>query len=77
MSSAIALKKLGKITVYDLFLAETFAHLLTGENVETPHYRTKQEILDLEREAFLRLCGRKETAEGIQHLLSTGKPLRN
>jgi 3-hydroxyacyl-CoA dehydrogenase len=38
---------------------------------------SEQDILDLEREAFLRLLGTKETQERIAHMLKTGKPLRN
>ena len=38
---------------------------------------TEQHLLDLEREAFLSLCGERKTQERIQHTLKTGKPLRN
>jgi len=38
---------------------------------------SEQYLLDLEREAFLSLCGRTETQARIQHMLKTGKPLRN
>jgi 3-hydroxyacyl-CoA dehydrogenase len=38
---------------------------------------TEQTLLDLEREAFLSLCGEPKTRERIQHMLTTGKPLRN
>jgi 3-hydroxyacyl-CoA dehydrogenase len=38
---------------------------------------TEQELLDLEREAFLSLCGEQKTQDRIMSLLSTGKPLRN
>ena len=37
----------------------------------------EQYLLDLEREAFLKLCGERKTLERIQHTLKTGKPLRN
>ena len=39
--------------------------------------RTEQDILDLEREAFLSLCGTPETQARLQAMLTTGKPLRN
>ena len=39
--------------------------------------RTEQDILDLEREAFLSLCGNPQTQARIQHMLEKGKPLRN
>ena len=42
-----------------------------------PRHVTEQDILDLEREAFLRLLGTKETQERMQYTLKTGKPLRN
>ena len=38
---------------------------------------SEQQLLDLEREAFLSLCGRKETHDRIRHMLTTGKALRN
>jgi 3-hydroxyacyl-CoA dehydrogenase len=38
---------------------------------------TEQQLLDLEREAFLSLCGERKTLERIAHTLKTGKPLRN
>jgi 3-hydroxyacyl-CoA dehydrogenase len=38
---------------------------------------SEQYVLDLEREAFLSLCGEPKTLERIQHTLTTGKPLRN
>jgi 3-hydroxyacyl-CoA dehydrogenase len=41
-----------------------------------PH-ASEQQLLDLEREAFLSLCGRRETQQRIQHMLKTGKPLKN
>ena len=53
------------------------AHVLAGGSL--PHQATvsEQYLLDLEREAFLRLCGERKTLERIQHTLKTGKPLRN
>jgi 3-hydroxyacyl-CoA dehydrogenase len=38
---------------------------------------TEQDLLDLEREAFLSLCGEQKTLERIAHMLQTNKPLRN
>ncbi len=46
---------------------------LTGENIQV----SEQYLLDIEREAFLSLCGERKTQERIQHMLQTGKPLRN
>jgi len=45
---------------------------LTGRQTVTEQY-----LLDLEREAFLSLCGQRKTQERMQHMLKTGKPLRN
>jgi 3-hydroxyacyl-CoA dehydrogenase len=45
---------------------------LTGEQKVSEQY-----LLDLEREAFLSLCGQPKTQERMQHMLKTGKPLRN
>ena len=51
--------------------------MLTGGNVAPGTELTEQHYLDLEREAFLSLCGEQKTLERIQHMLTTGKPLRN
>ncbi|MGE5647358.1 MAG: 3-hydroxyacyl-CoA dehydrogenase/enoyl-CoA hydratase family protein [Acidobacteriota bacterium] len=63
------------ISDYDLHIAEKLAHVLSGGR----HAGTvsEQHLLDLEREAFLSLCGEQKTQERIQHMLKTGKPLRN
>jgi len=44
---------------------------------QSPPEYTEQYLLDLEREAFVSLCGQKKTVERIQHMLKKGKPLRN
>ncbi len=62
------------ITPYDAVIGEKLAQVLSGAGKPTA---TEQELLDLEREAFLSLCGRIETQQRIQHMLKTGKPLRN
>lgn len=71
------LRELGSITDYDVVLATHLAHVLCGGNVPTNHLATEQDVLDLEREVFLKLCGMKETAARIQYMLTVGKPLRN
>ena len=55
----------------------TIADVLTGGDVAAGTVVTEQWFLDLEREAFLKLCGEKKTVERIQHMLKKGKPLRN
>jgi 3-hydroxyacyl-CoA dehydrogenase len=67
----------GRISDHDAVVARALANVLAGGAL--PHQTTvgEQYILDLEREAFLKLCGERKTLERIQHTLKTGKPLRN
>ena len=67
----------GFISEYDQFLAATIADVITGGDVPGGTLITEEYLLQLEREAFVRLCGQKKTAERIQHMLKKGKPLRN
>jgi len=67
----------GFISEYDQFLATTIADVITGGDVPAGTLITEEYLLDLEREAFVRLCGQKKTLERIQHMLKKGKPLRN
>jgi 3-hydroxyacyl-CoA dehydrogenase len=67
----------GFITEYEEQLGRTIAGVLTGGDVPAGTPITEQDLLDLEREAFLRLCGERRTLERIQHMLKKGKPLRN
>ena len=66
----------GQITEHEVRIARELAYVLCGGD-GPPRDVTEQDILDLEREAFLRLLGTKETQERIAHMLKTGKPLRN
>lgn len=74
--AAFAMREAGQITDYEVRLAHEIAYVLTGGDGERRQV-TEQDILDLERDAFLRLLGTKETQERIEHMLKTGKPLRN
>ncbi|HUN54598.1 MAG TPA: 3-hydroxyacyl-CoA dehydrogenase/enoyl-CoA hydratase family protein [Smithella sp.] len=65
------------ISDYDLFVSRKIAHVLSGGDCAEGTFVTEQEILDLEREAFLSLCGQQKTVDRISAMLSTGKPLRN
>ena len=67
----------GRISDHDALVGRTLASVLAGGSL--PHQTTvsEQYLLDLEREAFLKLCGERKTLERIQHTLKTGKPLRN
>jgi 3-hydroxyacyl-CoA dehydrogenase len=65
------------ISDYDKLVAEKLAHVMCGGDLSYPATVTEQYLLDLEREAFLSLCGQRKTLERIQSILTTGKPLRN
>jgi len=65
------------ISEYDAHVAVKVGHVLCGGNVLPQTEVTEQYLLDLEREAFLSLCGEPKTQERIQYTLATGKPLRN
>ncbi|MDI6742336.1 MAG: 3-hydroxyacyl-CoA dehydrogenase/enoyl-CoA hydratase family protein [Smithella sp.] len=62
---------------YDAHIAMKIAHVLGGGICAEGTFVTEQEILDLEREAFMSLCGEQKTVDRISAILSTGKPLRN
>lgn len=65
------------ISEYDAKVGDKIAFILCGGNLTSPAWVDEQYILDLEREAFIALCGEEKTRERIWHFLSTGKPLRN
>jgi len=67
----------GRISDYDAAIGRTLATVMAGGALPHPSTVTEQELLDLEREAFLSLVGERKTLERIQHTLKTGKPLRN
>jgi len=71
------MKEGGFISDYDAFLAGTVADVITGGDVPAGTLISEEYLLQLEREAFVRLCGQKKTVERIQHMLKKGKPLRN
>jgi 3-hydroxyacyl-CoA dehydrogenase len=71
-----AMHEAGQITDYEVKIAQELAYVLAGGDGPARTV-TETDILDLEREAFLRLLGNKETQERIQSMLKTGKVLRN
>ncbi len=71
-----AMHEAGQITDHEVRIAHELAYILTGGD-GPPRRVTERDILDLERDAFLRLLGTKETQERVQYMLKTGKPLRN
>ncbi len=83
--SAYGLLKLGVwsarqgefITDHDVVVGEKLAYVLAGGRLAGEHLVSEQYLLDLEREAFLSLCGNVKTQDRMAHMLKTGKPLRN
>ena len=65
------------ISEYDLHIANKLSYILSGGGLSKPQWVSEQYILDLEREAFVSLCGEQKTQERMWALLNTGKPLRN
>ncbi len=65
------------ISDYDAHIGGKIAYVLCGGSLTSPTWVDEQYILDLEREAFVSLCGEEKTRERILHFLNTGKPLRN
>jgi 3-hydroxyacyl-CoA dehydrogenase len=64
-------------TEHDIKIARKVAWVLCGGDLTSPQQVSEQYLLDIEREAFLSLCGEQKTLERIQHMLESGKPLRN
>jgi 3-hydroxyacyl-CoA dehydrogenase len=74
----IYMMKEGKfITEYESVIAGKLAIAMTGGDLSRPTWVDEQYILDLEREAFLSLCGEEKTQQRMWNILQTGKPLRN
>ena len=67
----------GRISDHDAVVGRTLANVLAGGALPRQTTVSEQYLLDLEREAFLKLCGERKTLERIAHTLKTGKPLRN
>lgn len=70
--------KLGKYaSEHDIKIAKKIAYVLCGGDLTGMQKVSEQYLLDIEREAFLSLCGEQKTLERIQHMLQYNKPLRN
>ena len=65
------------ISEHDQKIANKLAYVMAGGDLSEPTKVSEQYLLDIEREAFLSLCTERKTLERIQHMLKTGKPLRN
>lgn len=74
---AFQMKEGKYISDHDLKMTEKLAWVMAGGDLSEPTTVSESYLLKLEREAFLSLCGEKKTLERIQHMLKTGKPLRN
>jgi 3-hydroxyacyl-CoA dehydrogenase len=76
--AGIASFQLGKYaSAHDALISKKLAYVLCGGDLSEPTRVSEQYLLDLEREAFLSLCGEKKTLERMQSILTSGKPLRN
>ena len=67
----------GKATPHDVIVSKQLANILSGGDTDISEAMTEQQLLDLEHEAFMYLIKTKGTLARIEHMLETGKPLRN
>ena len=67
----------GFITEHEKLMSEKLGYVMSGGDLSQPTMVSEQYLLDIEREAFLSLTGERKTLERIEHMLKTGKPLRN
>lgn len=67
----------GYISEHDKKISEKLGYVMCGGDLSSPTEVTEQYLLDLEREAFLSLCGERKSLERIQSIVTKGKPLRN
>ena len=65
------------ITEHEKLMSEKLAYAICGGDLSAPTLVSEQYLLNLEREAFLSLCGERKTLERIEHMLKKGTPLRN
>jgi 3-hydroxyacyl-CoA dehydrogenase len=71
------MKQGGFISEHDQLIGKKLAHIMSGGSMNHSAYVSEQYLLDLEREAFISLCGERKTQERLAAMLKTGKPLRN
>jgi 3-hydroxyacyl-CoA dehydrogenase len=67
----------GRITDHEALIGRKLSWVLSGGSLPHPAKVSEDQLLDLEREAFLSLCGEQKTLDRIQYTLKTGKTLRN
>ncbi len=71
------MEKTGQVTPYDMVVSRAVAQVITGGDTDITEELTEQDMLDLEREEFVKLVKNKGSLDRIEHMLNTGKPLRN
>lgn len=71
------MKQGGFVSDHDVLIGRKLAHIMCGGSMNHSAFVSEQYLLDLEREAFVSLCGERKTQERIAAMLKTGKPLRN
>ncbi|HSI89154.1 MAG TPA: hypothetical protein VK918_08865, partial [Pyrinomonadaceae bacterium] len=71
------MKQGGFISEHDQLIGQKLANVMSGGSANHKRMVSEQYLLDLEREAFISLCGERKTQERIAAMLKTGKPLRN
>jgi 3-hydroxyacyl-CoA dehydrogenase len=76
-SGVHAMQTANYATAHDALVAKKLAYVMCGGDLSEPTMVSEQYLLDLEREAFLSLCGEKKTLERIQAVLKSGRPIRN
>jgi 3-hydroxyacyl-CoA dehydrogenase len=67
----------GHLSPHDVTTGSQVAMIVTGGDIEPGTELGEDDICDLERKAFLKLAGTEETRARIEHMLTTGRPLRN
>ena len=78
MKLALHMMRRGEfISDHDQLIGQKLAKVMSGGDMNHRAYVSEQHLLDLEREAFVSLCGERKTQERIAAMLKTGKPLRN
>jgi len=76
-AAAHSLKLGAYASEHDIKIAKKIAWVMCGGDLSSSQMVSEKYLLDIEREAFLSLCGEQKTLERIQHMLEKGKPLRN
>jgi 3-hydroxyacyl-CoA dehydrogenase len=71
------MKQGGFVSDHDVLIGTKLAHVMAGGTINHKTQVSERYLLDLEREAFVSLCGERKTQDRIAAMLKTGKPLRN